>query len=91
MTMEKNKAAAKGFDRNFVKQKMGHDRYKSCWQNCTNEAVNFYNIQSKNHVLRTVLITKEGLNCMDTKRYICKDNTSTYAFGHYMIRNNAKL
>jgi len=82
----KNKATAKGIDRNYVRQHFTHERYMDSWANMTRANASYYSIRSENHRIKTKKIVKEGLNALDTKRYICDDNTHTLAFGHYSIR-----
>lgn len=44
--------------------------------------------RSKLHNLYTQHVNKLALSYNDTKRYICSDGISTYAWGHYKIPNN---
>ena len=87
---EKDKATAKGIDRTYVKQYLSHESYMNSWRNMDRSKVSYYNIRSENHNLKTKKITKEGLNALDTKRYIEWDNCSTLAYGHYKIIKKAK-
>ena len=32
-----------------------------------------------------MIVSKIGLSCNDTKRYICSDNIHTLPYGHYRI------
>ena len=80
------KNTAKGIKRSHVKNTFTHEMYRNCLENETATTTSFHNITSKNHVLKTSLITKRGLSAYDDKRYLQRDSTDTLAFGHKDIR-----
>ena len=43
-------------------------------------------IRSQRHQLGSYEINKVSLSCFDDKRYIHDNGTSSYAYGHYEIR-----
>jgi len=43
-------------------------------------------IRSFDHSIYTVNVTKVSLSAYDDKRYILDDGVSSYAYGHYKIR-----
>jgi hypothetical protein len=70
--------------------KMYHEAYKECIfnQNEVNkiqQEVTVPLIRSTDHKVQSLQVNKIGLSCNDTKRFICKDNINTYAFGHFAI------
>ena len=44
-------------------------------------------IRSDSHQLGSYEINKVSLSCFDDKRYILNDGISSYAYGHYMIKD----
>ena len=38
------------------------------------------------HELYTIEVSKIGLSCFDDKRYILSDGFTSYAYGHYKIK-----
>lgn len=70
--------------------KMYHEAYKECIfneneVNKIQQEVTVPLIRSTDHKVQSLQVNKVGLSCNDTKRFICKDNIHTYAFGHYKI------
>ena len=46
-------------------------------------------IRSQNHQLGSYKINKVSLSCFDDKRYILENGITSYAYGHYKIKNTA--
>lgn len=80
-----SKLCAKGIKSSFIKRKLRHQSYLDCLRNETTSMATFYNIQSKNHTLKTVEMTKTCLSSYDDKRFIEKGVDKTFAFGHYKL------
>ncbi|XP_064631626.1 uncharacterized protein LOC135489925 [Lineus longissimus] len=82
---------AKGLPR-CVMQSIGFEQYEDAlYMNTSSQAApstcNFKSIRSKNLKLYTLTQEKKALSPLDTKRWLCKDNIHTFAFGHYRIKN----
>ena len=50
-----------------------------------------YVFRSKIHQVYTQYISKLTLSYLDDKRFICKNNVNTYAWGHYKINSPLTL
>jgi len=63
-----------------------HENYKQILE--TGEKMNstMKMIRSFDHSIYTVNVTKVSLSAYDDKRYILDDGVSSYAYGHYKIR-----
>lgn len=83
-TMEKK--TAKGVAKNIIKRKLTHNNYKTCLFECQRGIESAIKIASTNHKLTTVRYNKSTLCPFDNKRYILKDGQSSYAYGHYKIK-----
>ena len=80
------KKTAKGIVRNVIKNHLKHENYKQILE--TGEKMNstMKMIRSFDHSIYTVNVTKVSLSAYDDKRYILDDGVSSYAYGHYKIR-----
>ena len=86
VTCENNngrKFANKGIKRNIS---VSHEKYKNCvLQSQIPPPLNFKQIDSKLHVLRTISKKKEALNPFANKRYLLRDGVTSKAYGHCNI------
>ena len=79
------KTTAKGVKRRYVENNIRHENFVQALQTTSKSKASFQCIQSKNHEIRTVTITKDALNAMDDKRYILDNGIDTLAHGHFKI------
>ena len=83
MICEKNdgrKFANKGIQRNIS---VSHEKYKNCvLQSQIPPPLEFKQIDSKLHVLKTISKKKEALNLFANKRYLLRDGVTSKAYGH---------
>ena len=77
-----NKVTAKGVKANVAK-KLSFDNYEYCLTSLLPKRVDIKIIGSDLHWVFTYSTEKIGLSAFDTKRGICDDGISTYAFGHW--------
>ena len=76
-----NKVTAKGVKANVAK-KLSFDNYEYCLSSLLPKRVDIKRIGSDLHRVFMYSTEKIGLSAFDTKRWICDDGISTYAFGH---------
>ena len=81
----KNSKTAKGVKKNVIKRDLDHSHYLACLQNNTVEQ---HKMRSDHHVVSSYEINKTSLSCFDNKRYILHDGITSYAYGHYLIKND---
>ena len=91
--MESLKLAFKGeYDEDF--QKLQNSVDYNIVHALTSAQIQRVNIQhqfrSYTHEINTIRVKKISLNARDSKRYICKDGTTTYPFGSILITNSLK-
>jgi len=79
---DKEKSTAKGVKRSHAQKYVKHDQYKSCLVNESQTWETFHLLQSKNHEIKTVQVTKSALSCYDDKRFLLPLTTDTLAYGH---------
>lgn len=79
------KKKAKGVKKCVVNQDISFKDYKNCVLNGQTKTVQQVNLRSYEHTIHTITENKLALSPIDTKRYICDDGISTYAYGHYKI------
>ena len=79
--IEKNAAAGVSKP---VARKLGHDVFKETLFSQKDHYITQSTIRSFSHNLYTVEQHKAGLTAYDDKRYLCTDNISTRAHGHYL-------
>lgn len=77
-------AKAKGVPKDMIKRKyITHQDYIKTIQENTTTSITFQKLSSKNHHMYVQHKTMLALTGLDTKRWICRDNIFTRAFGHY--------
>jgi hypothetical protein len=74
------------------KHLLSHKHYFNCLKTGEDHYEDVTRIQSKDHHIKTIIMTKKVLSCNDDKRYIIKegikdglDGKNTLALGHYKI------
>ena len=83
----KNNKTAKGVKKNVIRRDLNHSDYLACLQNNTIRHHKMNTIRSDHHVVSSYEINKTSLSCFDDKRYILPDGITSYAYGHYLIKN----
>ena len=76
---------AKGIKKSYVQKHMRHQQFLDVLQTRNPTLSCFRQFQSKNHVIKTVEITKKCLDAFDDKRYVLDDGITTLAYGHCKI------
>ena len=76
-------STSKGVQKEVKKVHLRHYHYKDSLFKLKIMLVKQNIIKSKQHTIYTYHITKVGLSCFDTKRWIEEDNIHTLAYGHY--------
>ena len=84
----KNNKTAKGVKKNVTKRDLDHSHYLACLENNTVEQLKMRTIRSDPNVVSSYEINKTSLSCFDDKRYILHDGITSYAYGHYLIKND---
>ena len=77
-----NKVTAKGIKAS-VEKKLSFDNYEYCLNSLLPKRVDIRRIGSDPHRVFTYSTEKIGLSAFETKRWICDDDISTYAFDHW--------
>ena len=77
-----NKVTAKGV-KTSVAEKLSFGDYEYCLNSLLPKPVEIRRIGSNLHKVFTYSTEKFGLFAFDSKRWICDDGISTYAFGHW--------
>ena len=83
----KNNKTAKGVKKNVIKSDLDHSDYLACLQNNSIEQHKMRTVRSDHHVVSSYEINKTSLSCFDDKRYIFPNGITSYAYGHYSIKN----
>ena len=78
---------AKGIKKNIIKNNIKHQDYKETLLGNKQMHHTMKTIRSQNHELGSYEIIKVSLSCFDDKRYILEDGITSYAYGHYAIKN----
>ena len=87
-TETKNSKTAKGVKKNVINRDLNHSDYKDTLFNDKIMQHKMKSIRSDHHQVSSYEINKTSLSCFDDKRYILNDGISSYAYGHYMIKND---
>jgi len=82
---DKEKSTAKGVKRSHAQKYIKHGQYRDCLQKELQTRETYHDLQSKNHKIKTVQVTKTALSCYDDKRFLLDDTTDTIAYGHFKI------
>ena len=92
LKLKQENKKGKGIKATVIKNKLTHENYQNALfgkeKSELIQNVRFNIIKSKDHVMNSVSVDKIGLSCMDNKRYVWRDNITTYAIGHYKTRIN---
>ena len=78
---------AKGIKKNVIKEDITHENYKNTLFNKEQMHHTMKTIRSEKHQLGSYEINKVSLSCFDDKRYINENGITSYAYGHYAIKN----
>ncbi|XP_058981533.1 uncharacterized protein LOC131803829 [Musca domestica] len=78
---------SKGVKKSVMKQ-YTIDTYRDCLYNRIKYYNSMYTFRSRKHEIYTDNITKVCLSFQDDKRFIREDGVSTYAWGHYKLKND---
>ena len=63
------------------------DDYKNVFENKTEKNENMNFIKSKVNIIK---VNKICLSCFDNKKYLLNDGITSYAYGHYKIKEHEK-
>ena len=77
-----NKVTAKGVNAS-VAEKLSFDDYECCLSSLTPKRLGIKRIGTDLHGIFTYSTEKIGLSAFDTTMWICDNDISTYAFGHW--------
>lgn len=75
----------KGVKKRALQKRITFDDYKKCISDGTRKLTTMQTIRSSKHDLFSLKLNKLALSPHDEKRFICDDNVSTLAWGHYKI------
>lgn len=79
---DEEKLTCKGVGRLAIKNRLAFEQYKSTLFHDQIVRESFHAIQTKNHKIKTVRVTKKALSNFDSKRYIlsCKIHSRAYSY-----------
>ena len=80
-----DKVKAKGIAKVYRQNKLRHRHFLRALRNKEVTSAQFWQIKSKVHDLKTVLVNKSALNPNDCKRYVLDNGVDTLAYGHYSL------
>ena len=83
---QKGGKTAKGIKKNIIRKNITHENYKETLFNNKQMYHKMKTIRSQNHQLGSYEINKVSLSCFDDKRYIQEDGMTSFAYGHYNIK-----
>lgn len=84
---QKGGKTAKGIKKNIIKNNIKHQDYKEALIGNKQMHHTMKTIKSQNHELGSYEINKVSLSCFDNKGYILSNGITSYAYGHYAIKN----
>lgn len=84
----KLKKRAKGVSHYVVRNKIEHEDYVKCLHDQQTYVHIMNKINQEHHRLSTVRLKKKTLSPFDDKRYLLEDGESSYAYGHWKIKEN---
>ena len=79
-----NSKTAKGIKKNIIKQQLTHQNYKNTLFNKIQMQHTMKTFRSELHQIGSYELNKMSLSCFDDKRYMHKNGTTSYAYGHYL-------
>ena len=82
----KAKFTAKGVSRKYILTHLQHDDYLQTLQKTRTTMATFTTLRSMKQQLKTIAVTKHYLSAADDKKYITPGGVSTWAYGHYRIK-----
>ena len=71
-------------------KKLKFNDYDDALENETEKRENMNFIKSKKHNVNTIKVNKICLSCFDNKKYLLNDGITSYAYGHYKIKEYEK-
>lgn len=74
----------KGVGKAF-RRKIPFEEYKKCIDAIAGHRVQYYAIQSKNHVIKTMRMDKQSFSSFDDKRHILPCGIHTVPYGSFVI------
>ena len=78
---------AKGIKKKIINKDLKHKDYKEVLLNDKQMRHTMKSIRSSNHELGSFELNKISLSCFDDKRFIHENGITSYAYGHYAIKN----
>ena len=87
MDCGKGGMTAKGLKKNIIRKDLLHKNYKETLIKEGQMRHKMRTIRSVKHQLHSYEINKISLSCFDDKRYLHDNGITSYAYGHYKIRN----
>ena len=86
-TESKNSKTAKGVKKNIIRRDIDHSDDLETLFDSKIMHHKMKTIRSEYHQLSSYQLNKISLSCFDDKRYILHDKVSSYAYGHFKIKN----
>ena len=86
-----NKKTAKGLQKTILNKYINHQHYRDVILNKKIFSSSMKRIQSKDHSLQTVELTKLIFQPFDDKRYLLEDGIHSIPFGHYSIKQTEQF
>ena len=83
----KNNKTAKEVKKNVIRRDLDHSDYLDVLFSGSIKMHKMRTIRSDHHVVSSYQINKTSLSCFDDKRYILDDGKTSYAYGHYLVKN----
>ena len=83
-----NKKTAKGLQKTILTKLINHEHYREVILNQKLYSSSMKRIQSKDHNLQTIELTKLIFQPFDDKRFILNDGINSIPFGHYSIETD---
>lgn len=84
---DKDKNTCKGVQKCVAKNKISFEDYYNTLKNGISMRHTIKRIMSRKHDISLISQNKVSLSAYDDKRYILDDAITTYAYGHYKIKN----
>ena len=87
----KQKKVAKGVEKCVIEKKLKFIDYDDVLEKETEKREHMNFIKSKKHNVNTIKVNKICLSCFDNKKYLLNDGITSYAYGHYKIKEYEKI